>query len=136
MKRILLIDDDLDWLSIADKLLSRSDYEVQVLDNGKLVVPTIMATTPDLVITDIMMPGITGGQVHGLIRSQIGPRLPVIVCSSTRLRFKSDDPRLAYCQKIDAPSELLPLVASMLESCAAMDSRLDQIDEPTPRNHG
>src|SRR5262245_20947754 len=78
MKRILLIDDDRDWLGVAGKLLIRGNYDVQVLDSGKMVIPTIMAKPPDVVITDIKMPGISGSQVHGLIRSHIGPQLPII----------------------------------------------------------
>jgi CheY-like chemotaxis protein len=116
MARILVIDDDPDWLRYLHKLLGSAGHETMLLNRGTGAVDAIQQYDPHLVITDILMPGVSGGIVHSTIRNAVGHELPVLVCSSTRLTIKTDDSRVAHVTKQDAPEHLLPTIELMLES--------------------
>jgi CheY-like chemotaxis protein len=98
--RILIIDDDRDFLSLMDTFLRGANHRVLALTKGERVVEEIREFKPDLVITDIMMPGITGGSIYAAIRKHIGSHLPLIVCSATKMRVGARrDPLLEHCPK-------------------------------------
>ncbi|MFP4343754.1 MAG: adenylate/guanylate cyclase domain-containing protein [Anaerolineales bacterium] len=60
---ILLIDDMPDNLELLTTLLVRHGYEVRTAANGKEALQTIEKKTPDLVLLDIMMPGMDGYEI-------------------------------------------------------------------------
>jgi CheY-like chemotaxis protein len=122
MAKILVIDDDEISLTILRGLLRRQGHEVNVLDRSDRALDYIRDLQPDLVVTDIMMPGSTGGAVYAMIRKKIGAGLPVIVCSATRLRIKQDDPLLAHLSKPVDSAELKATVCSLLDAAAGARS--------------
>ena len=89
MAKILAIDDEDDCLVQLQVLLAREGHEVFPLMRATRVREEIRSLKPDLVITDIMMPGISGSSVYEMIRNEIGPLLPVIVSSATRPRISA-----------------------------------------------
>ena len=60
MKKILLIEDNLEMRENIAEMLELADYEVQVAENGKIGVRLALETKPDLIICDIMMPELDG----------------------------------------------------------------------------
>jgi CheY-like chemotaxis protein len=116
MAKILVIDDDEISLTILRGLLRRQGHEVSVLDRSDRALDLIREFQPDLVMTDIMMPGSTGGAVYSMIRKKVGAGLPVIVCSATRLKIKQEDPLLAHLSKPVDSTELDETVRRLLES--------------------
>lgn len=69
MKKLLLIDDDIDILKLNQKFLSAEGYEVRVLDNPKETLKLLKSYHPDCIILDIMMPGVNGFVLCSQIRS-------------------------------------------------------------------
>ena len=61
---VLLADDNRDMREYLQRLLSRH-YEVTAVENGERALASALADPPDLVLTDIMMPGLDG---YGLLR--------------------------------------------------------------------
>ena len=61
--RILVVDDEPDMLSTCHKFLEREGYEVAVAENGREGVEKVGVFRPDLVITDLKMPGLDGMEV-------------------------------------------------------------------------
>jgi DNA-binding response OmpR family regulator len=59
-KRILVIDDEPDMLFLVSTLLNREGAEVITANDGKDGLQRLHKTHPDLVLLDILMPGITG----------------------------------------------------------------------------
>lgn len=118
MAKILVIDDDEISLTILRGLLRRQGHEAHVLDRSDRALDFIREFEPDLVVTDIMMPGSTGGAVYSMIRKKIGAGLPVIVCSATRLKIKQDDPLLAHLSKPVDSAELDTTVRHLLDAAA------------------
>jgi len=60
MKKILVVDDDLSLRTILDETLSTSGFKVKVAKDGKIALDLLAAEEFDLVVTDLMMPGMTG----------------------------------------------------------------------------
>lgn len=78
MSKILVIDDEKATLSMFKMLLSVYGHEVLTAENGEAGIEIFAAEKPDLVMTDIKMPGIDGLQVLGKIKA-MSPEAEVIV---------------------------------------------------------
>ena len=80
-KRILVVDDDesLRWVTQAQ--LQQSGYQVDAAANGKEALAKIQETPPDLVITDLMMPGMSGVELLKSIRADY-PEIIVILVTA------------------------------------------------------
>lgn len=84
MKKILIVDDDVRLLDITRKALEGAGkYEVMAEDSGRRAVAAAAKFKPDLVILDVMMPGMDGGDVAGALRAQAGTRnVPILFLTS------------------------------------------------------
>jgi len=60
MKQILVVDDDLSLRTILNETLTTSGYKVQIAKDGKTGLDFLSEKRFDLVISDLMMPGMTG----------------------------------------------------------------------------
>lgn len=69
-KRILLIDDDSNVANYVKFRLQKKGYEIHHIDNGLDGVDGIMNLKPDLVILDMMMPGIDGREVAEIVNEK------------------------------------------------------------------
>jgi DNA-binding NtrC family response regulator len=80
-KRILVVDDDesLRWVTQAQ--LQQSGYQVDAAANGKEALARIQETPPDLVIADLMMPGMSGVELLRNIRADY-PEIIVILVTA------------------------------------------------------
>lgn len=62
-KKILIVDDEENELSLLDLILSKAGHSVTTADNGKQALLLAKSICPDLVIVDLSMPDMDGGQV-------------------------------------------------------------------------
>lgn len=100
MARILIVDDDRDCLAILANFLKVGEHDVLPLQRADQIVQAVRELNPDLIVTDLMMPGVTGGIVYHLVRKEFGSRVPIIVSSGSNLRLKlPEDPLIDYCPK-------------------------------------
>ncbi len=60
MKKILVVDDDLSLRTILNETLSTSGFQVDIAKDGKSALAILAEKQFDLVISDLMMPGMTG----------------------------------------------------------------------------
>ena len=87
MKTILVIEDEQDIRSDILKMLSYEGFEAIGAENGKQGVLLAKERLPDLIICDIMMPGLNGYQVLSLIRGhQSTARIPFIFLTAKATR--------------------------------------------------
>lgn len=77
MKHILIVDDDTYINDMVEKALVSEGYEVSKAYSGTEALLLLKTSTPDLVLLDLMLPGLTGEEVLPLIRD-----IPVIVVSA------------------------------------------------------
>lgn len=89
---------------------------------GGDIVEAVKALDAEIAIIDILMPGVSGDYVYHAIRDQIGPGLPIIICSGTKMRLRApDDMNLAYCPKpidFDRIGELVDLMTGSPDATA------------------
>jgi CheY-like chemotaxis protein len=76
--RILVVDDDSEAREVVEAVLIEAGYAVEVAADGFQAVAKLQATLPDLVLTDLMMPGMHGVDLAQWIRTY-RTGLPVVV---------------------------------------------------------
>ena len=84
MKKILVIDDELDFLKIIKiSLEATKNYEVMVLANAKDVLAQVCSIKPDIILMDILMPGIKGIEACEMLNQDpVCRAIPVIMLSA------------------------------------------------------
>jgi CheY-like chemotaxis protein len=79
MKKILVVDDETDVLFILKKILTAKGYSVITTTNGTNAIALAKSQHPDVIILDILMPGMDGGEVAAELREHPLTRsIPVI----------------------------------------------------------
>jgi DNA-binding response OmpR family regulator len=78
--KVLTIDDDLAMTELISLLLKTYGYEVLVANNGEMGLKMIREESPDLVLLDLMMPGMDGWEVCRTTRSFSD--VPIIILSA------------------------------------------------------
>lgn len=116
MARILAIDDEPDIRSLLRLYLEEAGHHCTVVSGAERAMDVLRHERPDLVITDIMMPGLSGGEVYELIRLEFGPYIPVIISSAKNLKFRDNgDPLLAICPKAEDYERMMETIDKLLE---------------------
>ena len=78
-KTILVVDDQKEIVDILYKFLSREGFEVLTATDGKDALSLARRAVPDLVILDVMMPGMDGGEVmQHILEDEKIKHVPVI----------------------------------------------------------
>ena len=77
MKRILIIDDDIYIGNMEEEILSKEGYEVLRAYSGTEALLVLSRQKPDLILLDLMLPGLSGEEVLPNIKG-----IPVIVVSA------------------------------------------------------
>jgi CheY-like chemotaxis protein len=90
MSKILVVDDEKDVLLMLTKRLVANGYIVITADNGYDAITLAKSKSPDLIILDLLMPDMDGGEVAGKLRNDPKTQnIPVIFL--TALLAKSED---------------------------------------------
>ena len=119
MKRILVIEDDPDIVELLRYNLERESYRVTSVRNGDEGLATLLEERPDLLILDLMLPGISGFEVCRRLRNDPELRaLPVIMLTArgeevdviAGIELGADD----YITKPFSPRELTARVGAVL----------------------
>jgi PAS domain S-box-containing protein len=80
---ILVINDEPDALDLTAFILTRAGYSVLTAPDGSIGLETAKHAIPDLIISDVMMPGINGIELCRLLRSEIQLKtVPIILVSA------------------------------------------------------
>jgi two-component system alkaline phosphatase synthesis response regulator PhoP len=119
MSKILIIDDEADIRDIISYNLIKEGYEVDSAENGLTGIKKISEFKPDLVILDMMMPGMDGVEVCHIIRNETKNNHVIVCFLSARnedysqvagLESGADD----YLAKPVSPRVLISKVKSLL----------------------
>jgi CheY-like chemotaxis protein len=113
--RVLVADDDPDLLALARATLELAGHEVETASDGAEAVRKAVATSPDAVVLDIMMPKVDGLTALGQLRQ--GPKtqsIPVLLLSAKAGAIDIDVGMKAgaagYITKPFAPADLVSAI--------------------------
>lgn len=87
-ERILVVDDEQDILDLVKQILTEEGFEVITALNGEEGLEKVYSQAPDLMILDIVMPGMDGWEVCRKIREDpLYKHLPIIVLTVNRTKI-------------------------------------------------
>jgi DNA-binding response OmpR family regulator len=82
-KRVLVVDDEKDLVDLVSYNLQRNGYEVDAAHDGQQALDLIERDVPDLLILDLMLPGIDGTEVARRLRADARTaHLPIIMLTA------------------------------------------------------
>jgi DNA-binding NtrC family response regulator len=114
---ILLVDDDAPVRVMLARLLRTQGHEVLQAENAASAYAILEARRPDLIISDIVMPGESGIDLRRHVLER-WPDLPVILISGYSpegpAEFAAHTPRTVFVQKPFAADQFLALVEETL----------------------
>jgi two-component system, OmpR family, alkaline phosphatase synthesis response regulator PhoP len=99
-KRILIVDDDPGIVEVLSVRLTSNGYEVAAAHDGEAALVKIRAEKPDLVILDILMPGIDGITLCGIIKYD--PQIKSIPVILVTVKHREIDKQVGRTVKADA----------------------------------
>jgi DNA-binding response OmpR family regulator len=116
--RVLLVDDDPEILSLVQYAVESMGHQVQVCENGRDVIGAIGTFKPELLLLDVMLPGIDGYSLAGQITENPETKnLPIIVLSAlepSRTMFQKFPQVAAFLTKPFNTDDLMEAVKSAL----------------------
>ena len=144
MPLIMVVDDDQDLAEMLGIVLTSEGYEVNLVSRGDEVISAFESQAPDLILLDIMLPGIDGVQVCKLIREK--SMVPIVMLTAkgetqdvvAGLEAGADD----YMVKPFNPQELVARLKVRLRRSGAVSNsglkigniEIDQVSHTILRN--
>ncbi len=131
-KKVLVIDDDMNICELIRLYLAKEGYEVQTVYDGKNGIEEFVKFTPNIVVLDIMLPGVDGWQVCREIRKI--SNIPIIMLTAKGetfdkvlgLELGADD----YMVKPFEPKELVARVKAVLRRYERKDYDVKELIFP------
>ena len=130
MPQILVVEDDPDIADLIRHYLEKGGHTVHLLGSGAAVLPRVRAERPDLIVLDLMLPGLDGLMVCQALRSAPATAaIPIIMVTARAdeadrvagLELGADD----YVTKPFSAKELVARVTALLR-------RTQRVDPPAP----
>ena len=131
--RILVVDDDASLAEMLTIVLQGEGFETTVVGDGPAALPALRESAPDLVLLDLMLPGMNGIDVCRAIRAESG--VPVVMLTAKTdtvdvvlgLESGADD----YVVKPFKPKELVARIRARLREFPAEPAEQRQIGDVT-----
>jgi twitching motility two-component system response regulator PilH len=83
IKKILIVDDSPTERHVLNEMLTKAGYEVIASDNGEDAIVRAKRDRPDVILMDVVMPGLNGFQAtRAISRDPDTKAIPIIICTS------------------------------------------------------
>ncbi len=80
---ILIVEDSPSELELMSHYLNESGYNVIKASGAKEALEKAMSEEPDVIVTDVVMPGMSGFELcRSLKRNPVTQKVPIVICSS------------------------------------------------------
>jgi DNA-binding response OmpR family regulator len=146
--RILVVDDDASSRDIAARLLAREGYDTRTAADGPECLTLVTRERVDLILLDVMMPGMDGFAVCAALR-EAGLTIPVILLTAKDdMDTRLEGMHLGVSEFLTKPINKLELFARVRAQLHILDlaRQLEQVErslhavrrdpKPTPRTRG
>jgi DNA-binding response OmpR family regulator len=113
---VVVVDDERPLVDLVARYLRREGYEVHAAHDGEEALAVIGRVEPDVIVLDLMLPGIDGLEVARRVREDADPYIVMLTARSDEvdrivgLRIGADD----YITKPFSPNELVARIQAML----------------------
>ena len=124
-KKILLVDDDPDFVEAVKVIVESGGYEVRVAYDGKEGLEAVEEEKPDLIVLDVMMPVMNGHEACAKLKAdEATTKIPIILLTAVADRVTTstythrdmlESEAEDYMPKPVEPAELLELIKSWLK---------------------
>ena len=121
---ILCVDDEDTPRTLRKLVLEKQGYQVITAASGAEALETLARNSIDLVLSDQMMPGMSGTELTKSIKA-MRPTMPVILISGVNEIPADADHADRFVSKIGGPELLFKTVAEVLERCGRLSDGLD-----------
>lgn len=119
MPKLLIVDDDIHLRKLVLTYAELDGYQCDEAENGQKAIEKVNTTLFDIVVLDVMMPGLDGFETLGEIRKE--SQVPVIMLTSRSEEYDkllgfnlgADD----YLPKPFSPKELMARIGAVLKRC-------------------
>ncbi|MCC6622724.1 MAG: response regulator [Deltaproteobacteria bacterium] len=123
-KRIVYVDDDLELVRLVETALADEGWDVMTAHDGESGLEMILVEQPDLVILDVMMPGLTGWEISKYLRTKKDFNdMPILMLTGIGERMNAlTAPLYGATAHLDKPfdlDDLLEVVRQLLGDEAA-----------------
>ena len=81
-KRVLVVDDEVKFCTLVAEFLRARNYEVNAASTGTEALQQLERFSPDVVLLDLVMPGLSGLDLLKLVRSRLFPPRVIIVTAT------------------------------------------------------
>jgi twitching motility two-component system response regulator PilH len=83
IKKIMVVDDSPTERAFMEGVLKKRGYEVLLVDSGEAAIERSKTDLPDLILMDVVMPGLNGFQAtRAITREEKTKHIPVILCTT------------------------------------------------------
>jgi CheY-like chemotaxis protein len=110
---ILCVDDEENQLAVRKLVLESKGYAVLTAPSGQQALALLAQNSVDLVLSDHLMPGLTGAELARQIKAQ-KPELPVILISAVNEIPADADYADLFMSKLDGPIAMCENISTML----------------------
>lgn len=111
---ILIVDDSIYDRLLVEILLQEAGYKVQTAESGKVALPMIESSPPDLIILDLMMPKMSGYDVIKILRCQPDiPFIPILIMTACGYLEDWEEAHIDVDGIIDKPIDLDVLLSQV-----------------------
>jgi DNA-binding response OmpR family regulator len=125
MSKILIIDDEVDFcLFVKMTLEFRSNYRVITASNGKIGLKAARRERPDLILLDIMMPGMNGFEVlNSLKKDKKTQFIPVVMLTAKGDDISMKKAVISYCDHYLVKPIEMDALQSAIDSIMSLTRR-------------
>jgi len=138
VEKILIVDDEIDTLRLVGLMLERQGYMIIAAEDGEKAIQVMKREKPDLILLDVMMPGMDGYEVTKQIRAdrELGDTPIIMFTAKSQVEDKVEGLESgadAYLTKPTQPRELFAQAKVLLSR--AKKTSTTPLPRTKPRGH-
>lgn len=83
IKNVLIVDDSPTELHVLREMLTKSGFSVSTVSSGEEAIETLKSQRPDLILMDVVMPGMNGFEAtRAITKNPQTADIPIIICTT------------------------------------------------------